>query len=47
MLVICPHCKPVDESKQIKPRAQAIGVGVPKKHFKKHMELIHGLVKRG
>lgn len=47
MLVICPHCKPVDESKQPVPRPQAVGVGIPRKYFKKHMKLVHGLEPKG
>lgn len=47
MLVICPHCKPVDESKQLIPRVQAVGVGIPRKHFIKHMEIVHALKPKG
>jgi hypothetical protein len=48
MLVICPHCKPVDESKTGRPaRPQAIGVGIPRRHFIKHMQLVHNLEPKG
>lgn len=43
MLVICPECKPIDESKSVVPRVQAVGVGIPRRHFKKHLELVHGI----